>query len=69
MARPIMFRAQTDAALLVLTLVVVAERIASSFSRRVIKPASRKHAPRCLEDGSRWIAANVAKLPELVRKT
>jgi hypothetical protein len=30
----------------VLTLVIVAERIASSFSRRVIKPASRKHAPR-----------------------
>jgi hypothetical protein len=26
--------------------VVVAERIASSFSRRVIKPASRKNAPR-----------------------
>ena len=29
-------RTQTDTALLVLTLVVVAERIASSFSRRVI---------------------------------
>src|SRR3974377_1809236 len=46
MPRPIVFRAYTDAALLVLTLVVIAERIASSFSRRVIKPASRKHAPR-----------------------
>src|SRR5215470_11270216 len=46
MARPIMFWAQTDTALLVLTLVVVAERIASSFSRRLIEPASRKHAPR-----------------------
>src|SRR5262249_13413792 len=45
MARPIMFWAQTDTALLVLALVVVAERIASSFSRRVIKPASRKNAP------------------------
>jgi len=48
MARPIVFRAKTDAALLVLTLMVVAERIASSFSRRVIKPASRKNAPRRL---------------------
>jgi len=38
--------AKTDDALLVLTLVVIAERIASSFSRRVIKPASRKNAPR-----------------------
>src|SRR5215472_8634421 len=46
MARPIVFRAQTDTALLVLTLVIVAKRIASSVSRRVIKPASRKHAPR-----------------------
>src|SRR6516164_9581838 len=46
MARPIVFWAQTDTALLVLTLVVVAERIASSFSRRVIEPASRKNAPR-----------------------
>src|SRR5215468_9471668 len=46
MARPIVFWAQTDTALLVLTLVVIAKRIASSFSRRVIKPASRKHAPR-----------------------
>src|SRR6516164_10808481 len=45
MARPIVFRAKTDAALLVLTLMVVAERIASSFSRRIIKPASRKNAP------------------------
>src|SRR5262249_55252680 len=45
MARPIVFWAQTDAALLVLTLVVVAERIASSFSR-FIKPASRKNTPR-----------------------
>jgi hypothetical protein len=41
-----MFWAQTDTALLVLALVVIAERIASSFSRRFIKPASRKHAPR-----------------------
>ena len=40
-----MFWAQTDTAFLVLTLVVVAERIASSFSRRIIKPASRKNAP------------------------
>jgi hypothetical protein len=40
-----MFWAQTDTALLVLALVVVAERIASSFSRRFIKPASRKNAP------------------------
>jgi hypothetical protein len=46
MTRPIVFWAQTDTALLVLTLVVVAERIASSFSRRFIKPASRKNAPR-----------------------
>ena len=46
MARPIMFWAETDTARLVLTLVVVADRIASSFSRRVIKPTSRKHAPR-----------------------
>src|SRR5215469_12791563 len=46
MARPIVFWAQTDTALLVLTLVVIAKRIASSFSRRVIKPTSRKHAPR-----------------------
>src|SRR5215467_8630729 len=46
MARPIVFWAQTDTALLVLTLVVVAERVAASFSRRVIKPASRKNAPR-----------------------
>src|SRR5215472_17355681 len=46
MARPIVFWTQTDTALLVLTLVVVAECIASSFSRRVIKPASRKNAPR-----------------------
>src|SRR6516225_1666646 len=46
MARPVMFWAKTDTALLVLTLVIVAERIASSFSRKVIKPASRKHAPR-----------------------
>jgi len=45
-ARPVVIRAKTDAALLVLTLVVIAERIASSFSRRVIKPASRKNAPR-----------------------
>jgi hypothetical protein len=46
MARPIMFWAQTDTALLVLTLVIVAKRVASSFSRRLIEPASRKHAPR-----------------------
>ena len=46
MARPIVFRAQTNTALLVLTLVVIAKRIASSFSRRLIEPASRKHAPR-----------------------
>src|SRR5215831_18485202 len=45
MARPIVFWAQTDTALLVLTLVIVAKRVASSFSR-FIKPASRKHAPR-----------------------
>ena len=45
MARPIVFWAQTDTALLVLALVIVAQRIASSFSRRVIKPASRKNAP------------------------
>src|SRR6516225_5980275 len=45
-ARPIVFWAQTDAALLVLTLVVIAKRVASSFSRRFIKPASRKHASR-----------------------
>jgi hypothetical protein len=35
--------AQTDTALLVLTLVVIAERIASSFGRRFIEPASRKN--------------------------
>src|SRR5215831_10294707 len=46
MARPIMFWAQTDTALLVLTLVIVAKRVASSFSRRLIEPASRKDAPR-----------------------
>src|SRR5262249_49675717 len=46
MARPIMFWAQTDAALLVLTLVIVAKRVASIFSRRLIEPASRKNAPR-----------------------
>jgi hypothetical protein len=46
MARPIVFWAETDTALLVLTLVVIAERIASSFSRRLIEPASRKNAPR-----------------------
>src|SRR5262249_25246001 len=46
MARPIVFRAQTDTALLVLTLVVITERIAPSFGRRVIKPAPRKNAPR-----------------------
>ena len=40
-----MFWAQTDTAFLVLTLVVIAKRIASSFSR-LIEPASRKHAPR-----------------------
>src|SRR5262249_41535016 len=45
MARPIVFWTQTDTALLVLALVIVAERIASSFSR-FIKPASRKNAPR-----------------------
>src|SRR5215468_4563596 len=45
MARPIVFWAQTDTALLVLTLVIVAKRVASSFSR-FIKPASRKNAPR-----------------------
>src|SRR5215468_3353703 len=45
-ARPIVFWAQTDTALLVLALVIVAKRVASSFSRRVIKPASRKHAAR-----------------------
>jgi hypothetical protein len=42
------FWAQTDTALLVLTLVVVAERIAPSFSRKFIKPTSRKNAPRRL---------------------
>src|SRR6516225_10362062 len=46
MARPIMFWAQPDTALLVLALVIVAKRVASSFSRRLIKPASRKNAPR-----------------------
>jgi hypothetical protein len=35
-----------DTAFLILTLVVITERVASGFSRRLIKPASQKNTPR-----------------------
>ena len=55
--------AQTDTALLVLTLVIVAEGIASSFSFSSDMPATKQSACQ------RAVAANIAKLPELLRKS
>jgi hypothetical protein len=45
MARPVVLRPETDIAVLVLALMVIAERIASSFRCLLIKPATGKYAP------------------------
>jgi hypothetical protein len=40
--------------------VIVAKRVASSFSRRLIEPASRKNAPRAENEAQREAYAKLA---------
>src|SRR5215469_13086829 len=44
-----MFRSQADVSVLIAPLVVITERITSSFSRRLVEPAARENASSSLK--------------------
>jgi hypothetical protein len=48
-ARPIVLWPETDVAVWVATLVIVAERVTPRLSRRLIEPAAEKHSPSRLD--------------------
>src|SRR5882672_4443394 len=49
MRGPVVIRSQADVTVLVLLLVIVAQRIAAGFRRRLIEPATRQDAPDGLD--------------------